>query len=230
MSTVAEANQQHFNKAAADYDNRYKETLGRIENELRDNLDLIGIKQGGRLLDYACGTGLLSRTFQSHVGQTVGIDISENMVEMFNANAAAKGLTKDQCYAYFGNLIDPSDAVGPPSLAGPEFQSFDVAGVGAGFHHFDDTILAATRLGERLKSGGTFFIVDFLPHAPLDHGHAGHHSVQHNGFSEDNTKELFDKAGLGKDFAFKKMDTVFEMKRGDTTITRHCFLARGTRI
>jgi hypothetical protein len=46
---------------ASEYDQRYEKTLGQFERELRGRGDFLGIQQGGRLLDYACGTGLLSR-------------------------------------------------------------------------------------------------------------------------------------------------------------------------
>lgn len=46
---------------ASEYDSKYEKTLGKLEQRVRDNLDWIGVKQDGRLLDYACGTGLLSR-------------------------------------------------------------------------------------------------------------------------------------------------------------------------
>lgn len=132
-------------------------------------------------------------------------------------------------HAYFGNLIDAADAAGPAALSGPEFFNFDVAGVGLGFHHFEDTTLAATRLTQRLKTGGTLFILDFLPHAPLDQSHDFKHSVAHLGFNEDNVKDMFTKAGAGKDFGFKRLDTIFKMERNGKTIERECFLARGTK-
>ena len=46
---------------AAEYDSRFEKTVGRLEKEVRGLVDFIGASEGGRLLDYACGTGLLSR-------------------------------------------------------------------------------------------------------------------------------------------------------------------------
>ncbi|KAK1844698.1 methyltransferase domain-containing protein [Colletotrichum chrysophilum] len=40
-----------------------------------------------RLLDYACGTGLISRALAQFTTHCVGIDISENMVAAYNARA-----------------------------------------------------------------------------------------------------------------------------------------------
>ncbi len=47
-------------KIAADYDRRFAKFLGEVKAEVQGNSDFIGIKKGGRLLDYACGTGFLS--------------------------------------------------------------------------------------------------------------------------------------------------------------------------
>ena len=66
-------------------------------------------------------------------------------------------------HAYQGNLCIP-DEPNPPAFASSEFQNFDIAAVGLGFHHFDDPELAAQRLVERLRPGGVLFILDFLPH------------------------------------------------------------------
>ncbi|POR35083.1 Putative methyltransferase [Tolypocladium paradoxum] len=52
-------------KLAAEYDSRYQKTLGRLEEEVRARADFVGVKKGGRPLDYACGTGLLSRVRQT---------------------------------------------------------------------------------------------------------------------------------------------------------------------
>ena len=52
-------------KIASEYDERYAKTIGPLEDELKANMDLIGTQKNGRLLDYACGTGLLSRVCTS---------------------------------------------------------------------------------------------------------------------------------------------------------------------
>ncbi|OLN86106.1 putative methyltransferase C1347.09 [Colletotrichum chlorophyti] len=128
-----------------------------------------------RLLDYACGTGLISR-----------------------------GLTKDEMHAYQGDLTDPS-APDPAPLSDTLFRDFDVAGVGLGFHHFDDPELAARRLVERLRPGGVLIIVDFLPHEAADRGLPSAHTVKHHGFSEQRMRAIFEQAGAGGGFAMEDL-------------------------
>ncbi|KAH0591876.1 hypothetical protein MHUMG1_10387 [Metarhizium humberi] len=209
-------NQAYFNKLAPDYDENFQKTIGQLHEELQQRSDFLGVKPGGRLLDYACGTGLC-----------VGIDIAESMVERYNANAKANGLALDKRAAYLGNLFSPDDP-SPAAFASPNFFNFDLAGVGLGFHHIDDCVLAAKRLSERLKPGGSLFIVDFLSHAPLDHG-ATSLGIRHHGFSEDQIRAIFDEAGVGNNFKFETMDEdiSFDHAHGGNHMVRRVFFARG---
>ncbi|EFY85992.1 2-heptaprenyl-1,4-naphthoquinone methyltransferase, putative [Metarhizium acridum CQMa 102] len=210
-------NQAYFNKLAPGYDEEFQKTLGQLYEELQKRSSFLGVKPGGRLLDYACGTGLC-----------VGIDISESMVERYNANAKADGLTQDKRAAYLGDLLSPDDP-SPAAFATPDFFNFDLAGVGLGFHHVDDCVLAAKRLSERLRPGGSLFIVDFVSHAPVDHG-ATSMGIRHHGFSEDQIRAMFDEAGVGSNFKFETMeeDVSFDHAHGSGNHTvRRVFFARG---
>jgi len=230
MSDSLNANREHFNKIAAEYDKRYEKGVGQLEDEIKASADeFIGLKQGGRVLDYACGTGLLSRAFASRASQCIGIDLAESMVEAYNAKAKSEGTFPDKKEAYLGNITLPDDP-SPEAFSDPKFYNFDLAGVGAGFHHFDDTTLSAKRLSERLKTGGVLFILDFLPHAPEATRSYG---VTHNGFTEDNVRKMFEDAGCGGDFAFKKLKEPIVFWAGENAerkMERGVFLARGAKL
>ena len=138
-----------------------------------------------------------------------------------------QGLTPDEMHAYTGNLLDPVDP-SPASLSSADFQSFDLAAVGLGFHHFGDPDFAARQLAARLRPGGVLFIVDFLPHGHHDvHAHAG---VAHHGFSEERVREIFEGAGVGKGFGLEEMGegVVFHNAGGEgKDMRRRVFIARG---
>ncbi|KAF7563854.1 hypothetical protein G7046_g275 [Stylonectria norvegica] len=200
MSNVTAENQLYFNKIANEYDQKFAGAVAQLEQQVRVKKDFIGVKAGDRLLDYACGTGMLSRVLDEDVGECVGIDLSENMVGAYNAKAKSQGAPR---VAYLGNLADPTDP-SPSALADAKFFNFDLAGVGLGWHHFDDCDLAATRLAERLKPGGTLFILDFAPNA-LDPKLAAGRGVTHHGFDEAQIKTMFEAAGVGKDFRYEQL-------------------------
>lgn len=202
-----------------------------------------------RLLDYACGTGAVTKALGSYVTQIRGIDISENMVSHYNEAARSSGLSSDQAHAMVGDLLG---AEVPAELSGEEFYNFDVAAIGLGFHHFEDPPLAVKRLTERLKADtGVLIIVDFLPFEgggthKHSHGHAhthGHHqdqdpgqaaaapshmqhTIKQHGFTSDGIKRLFDAAGL-EDFGFEvlKEPAVFDFEEGRKE--RQIFIAKG---
>ncbi|KAM7201402.1 methyltransferase [Naviculisporaceae sp. PSN 640] len=256
-TTHTHQNKEFFNNEAANYDARHEKTLSQIVEEIRARLDFIGVdwvddddseEEDGkkkeqessgktvRLLDYACGTGAVSRALAPYTTQCVGIDLSENMVAAYNARAENQGLATEEMHAYQGNLCVPDDP-SPAAFTSPEFYNFDVAAVGLGFHHFDDPELAAKRLAERLRPGGVLVILDFLPHGKFDTHHPAADTVTHHGFSEEQIQSIFTKAGVGKDFALEEFsrDVVFNRpasaeSHGSTSqMHRRIFIARGTK-
>ncbi|KAK4125120.1 S-adenosyl-L-methionine-dependent methyltransferase [Parathielavia appendiculata] len=243
-------NQEYFNKEASNYDTKHEKTLNRLLEEIRGRLDFIGAdwveaddeddddqavkkderpQKSVRLLDYACGTGLVSRALAPYTTQCVGIDLSENMVATYNTRAENQGLAASEMHAYQGNLCVPDDP-NPAAFASPEFFNFDVAAVGLGFHHFDDPSLAARRLAERLNTGGVLMIVDFMPHGTPDASHPAAHTITHHGFSKDHIRRIFEEAGVGRDFALEEMAVVFHIeKENGAVVRRNLFIARGTK-
>lgn len=182
-------------KIANEYDQRHGSTLDQLRRIVHEKKDFIGVKQGDRLLDYACGTGMISRALAQDVGECIGIDLSENMVGAYNAKAKAQGATRE---AFQGNFADPKAA----ALSDAKFFNFDAAGVGLGWHHLDEGELVAKKLVERLKPGGVFFILDFVPSSLSVEAAAGR-GVKHDGFSEEQMRSLFEGAGAGKAFSYE---------------------------
>ena len=127
-----------------------------------------------RLLDYACGPGMVTRTLAPYVDVAVGMDVSERMVERYRELAGSLDLQKLE--GIVGNLVDGEAAEekekeehdsakvnGDSSSVKEELRNFDIAVVGLGFHHFDDPVRAAKALASRLRDeGGVLLIIDFV--------------------------------------------------------------------
>ncbi|KAI1212802.1 S-adenosyl-L-methionine-dependent methyltransferase [Annulohypoxylon truncatum] len=199
------------------------------KNPVKESKNTQGKKEV-RLLDYACGTGMMSRALAPYTTQCVGIDVSENMVVAYNCRAENQGLSRDEMYAVVGDLIaldgpQPSDVLADSRLFG-----FDVATVGGGLHHFADPELAADRLVERLRPGGVLLVWDFLPHGPMS-GHVGNHGVMHHGLSEERVRKMFERAGAGQKFSLEVLGSGISIDMGrhgeKGVIRREIFLARG---
>ncbi|KAF5021819.1 hypothetical protein F66182_6145 [Fusarium sp. NRRL 66182] len=201
MADVVVENKAYFgSKIAAEYDQLNADAIVQLERGIQERIPFIGVKQGARLLDYACGTGMLSRasTLAQHTSEAIGIDLSHDMVRQYNAQAQTQGSSRQ---AYQGNLADPTDA-SPAAFADAKFFNFDVAGVGLGFHHFEKPELASKRLAERLSPGGVLFIVDFVAHK-IDPEYAAMRGITHHGFLEQQIKTMFEDAGLA-DFSYQE--------------------------
>ncbi|KAG8671824.1 hypothetical protein FPOAC2_05185 [Fusarium poae] len=199
MTDLVSENQAYFGKIANEYDQRNADAIVQLERSIQHRIPFIGIKQDSRLLDYACGTGMLSRVLSQHTSEAIGIDLSEHMVNVYNAQAQSQGSSRR---AFQGNLADPTD-ISPEAFTDAKFFGFDVAGVGLGFHHFDKPDLASKRLAERLKPGGVLFIIDFVAHK-IDPQDAAKRGIAHHGFSEEQIRNMFEDAGL-TDFAYQEL-------------------------
>ncbi|PWW78414.1 S-adenosyl-L-methionine-dependent methyltransferase [Tuber magnatum] len=222
----AEVNKQYFNDTADGYDARA--SASNIADIIGENILLRREWSGAgwdenttRVLDYACGTGLISQIIAPYTKQIIGMDISEKMVEKFNEKVKNQGIPEEEMRAIVADLCA---AELDPSLSNPEYHNFDVIVCGFAFHHFDNVQLAAKRLAERLKpNSGVLLVIDFKPHPPppnhtANHGGHAHHgghqhlghgcqgksatelnaqdTVAHSGFSQKHMRKVFEDAGL----------------------------------
>ncbi|KAH0564974.1 hypothetical protein GP486_001637 [Trichoglossum hirsutum] len=255
MADISEANRKHFDERASSYDNKawHHKLFDQLTREIQERKDWIGVswiedssdsdprerltegeaERTVRVLDYACGTGMISRTFAPLVSELRGVDISENMVHEYNTRASNQGLSPQEMSAICGDLLAHTPS---SSLATKEYFNFDLAVVGLGFHHFTDPLLAAKRLVERLKPAtGILLVIDFMPHAPvapIHHGqhpsHGVEHVIAHHGFAEEVTKKIFEEAGC-VDIDVVILGKGFTMGEGEVKHERSIFLARGRR-
>lgn len=199
-----------------------------------------------RLLDYACGTGAITKALGPFVHTVIGIDVAEKMVEAYNNAAAAttstdtRGATKQRMHAVVGDLCGPTVTSNllPSAPDAHEYTNFDIAVVGLGFHHFESPSRSLSRLGERLRPHtGVLVIVDFLPFTKHLNRPDGQrvdfpemqHTIKHAGFTIQQMRDLFEDAGF-VDFDMAVLEdepAVMELKTG--TVERTLFVAKGRR-
>lgn len=126
------------------------------------------------------------------INESVGVDVSEGMVDRFNKLSSAGLASGAKAQAHVGNLLSST----PPSeFASPQYQDFDIAAIGLGFHHFSDHVAALQTLAGRLKSGGVLLIIDFQDDG-TDLPGTTKEVVRLSGFSEGLMKSMFEDAGL----------------------------------
>ncbi|MDR2414512.1 MAG: bifunctional demethylmenaquinone methyltransferase/2-methoxy-6-polyprenyl-1,4-benzoquinol methylase UbiE [Odoribacteraceae bacterium] len=111
----------------------------------------------GRVLDIACGTGDLSLASARRGARVVGVDISENMLEIARAKLLDRGLS-DRVTFQCGDA---------ESLAFPD-ASFDAVTIAFGARNFEHLDRALREILRVLRPGGRLIILEFsTPTAPF---------------------------------------------------------------
>lgn len=124
------------------------------------DLDIEGINKNvwdedrTRVLDFACGTGLVSEALAPYAKQIIGVDISPDMVRVYNEKMYNHGIPKEEMQAIVADIMEPGQA------PVPEFQNFDAAVASMCYHHLEDTARATKALASRLRSGGRLYVID----------------------------------------------------------------------
>jgi SAM-dependent methyltransferase len=179
------------------------------------------------------------------------------MVQEYNTRVG-QSTTVLEISASVGNFLDPTNS-SPEGFESEEFHNFDLAAVGLGFHYFEDPILAATRLAARLKEGGCLLIIDFILNEKSGeggegegdrkgngnghrhcHGFGKHHGCGNGdaavaqtkrrlGFGEEEMRDIFRSAGVGKDFDFEVIAKGAMFETPSCSMIQDVFMARGTK-
>jgi ubiquinone/menaquinone biosynthesis C-methylase UbiE len=122
----------------------------RDEPGLRLLVALSGAKPSDRVLDVACGPGLLTLAFAEACAEVRGIDATDALLERARAEAARRGRTHVQFARGDVNHLDLGDA------------GFDVVSCRAAFHHFPDPARVLGEMARVTKPGGTLLVADML--------------------------------------------------------------------
>ncbi|KAH8707093.1 S-adenosyl-L-methionine-dependent methyltransferase [Phaeosphaeriaceae sp. PMI808] len=216
-ATMAWSEQRPINKASRE----------RLAYHTCQHLDFIGVNfepgSATQMLDYACGTGFLSRIFAPHISSIKAMDTSPTMVDIYNARVDELGDQHQETCAIVGNLLcDPPE---PSTLVVEEYSTFDLVVVGAALHHFPCAGEAVKRLGECLRAGGVLYIQDLFASTEL----AEEAGMRPRGYTREEVEEMFKNAGF-VDFKFELLPEEFEMELPTEQVLKiQCFAARAAK-
>jgi ubiquinone/menaquinone biosynthesis C-methylase UbiE len=104
-----------------------------------------------RVLDVACGGGLVARAFAPHVRHATGIDVTPAMLETARKAAAEKRLANTSW--------DQGDVATLPYADG----SFTIVATRFSFHHFVDAQVVLREMVRVCAPGGRIVVVDSCP-------------------------------------------------------------------
>ncbi len=131
-----------WDKAAGDYEDGWRAQLEPAQSLM---LDLAALRPGERVLDVACGTGLVSFRIAHEVGAdglVVGTDISGEMVGAARRIAAERNVGNVRFERFDAEDLSLDD------------EPFDVALCGLGLMYVPDPVTALKEMSRLLKPGG----------------------------------------------------------------------------
>jgi demethylmenaquinone methyltransferase/2-methoxy-6-polyprenyl-1,4-benzoquinol methylase len=152
-----------FNAKAEQWDVQTPHDMAKVELLIQ----LLGIKQGHRLLDAGTGTGVLVPVLSRYTGEKNinAIDIAEKMINLAKQKFSAAQIT-----------FITGDALTYPF----ETESFDHVICFSVFPHFDDKLKALNRFSDLLCPGGLLSILHSQSRMKINsvHTHIRHMPVQ----------------------------------------------------
>jgi len=218
----SEANKAHFDDTEAE---KYDKRPQAAEMARRQSDAMIKAypfdESKTTVLDFACGTGLISRELAAHTNKIVGVDISEAMVKQYNQRVENQGIPPEEMRAVCTELkgtVEELDGV-----------KFDVIVCASAYHHFESIEEVTRTLAFHLKPGGYLMVSDIMKPSNGDevfpHDGAHIHIVAHKGgFDETDIRKAFDAADL-HDTSFDKITSTKWVNGRSIDI----FLAKGVK-
>ncbi|HLH76975.1 MAG TPA: methyltransferase domain-containing protein [Candidatus Binataceae bacterium] len=116
----------------------------RDPNRLRELVELSGVQAGARVLDLACGPGLVAQAFAAITGRVIGLDLTEGMLREAGERAR------------FPVALVRGDAEQIPLLSG----TMDLGVMRYTVHHLPRPKVVVGELARVLKAGGRAVILD----------------------------------------------------------------------
>ena len=144
---------EFFDRCAPSWDAE----LIRSDRKISIILDNAGVKQGSRVLDVACGTGVLMPDYLSRGAEVTGIDISPEMIKLAEQKYAGTGVR------FICGDVEAAD-VG---------QDFDAIVAYNAFPHFPDPERLIFRLSGLLAEGGILTVAHGMSREKIDAHHHG---------------------------------------------------------
>lgn len=143
-----------FNKAAESWDSNSHKDWSKIHSLL----DSLHIQNGDRILDVACGTGIISQELYRRSGRAVtAIDLSEEMIQQ----AKKKGIPEDEVEFSCRDFYDL------------DLGEFDLIVIFDAYPHFLDLARFKKALLKNLSPDGRFAIIHDLGRQQLHDCHKG---------------------------------------------------------
>lgn len=171
---------EHFDQAAATWDlaDRRVALAQGVAQAIEARVPL---SKDQKVLDFGCGTGLVSLALAAKVGAIHGADTSPEMLKVLEGKAKAKGVPLQ---------LIALDATGAGDLAGP----YDLIVSSMTLHHIADVAALFHRFMKHLHVGGQVALADLDEEDGTFHDAAV--SIHHRGFPREQISSWLEEAGF----------------------------------
>lgn len=196
---MTDPNVERFNRESAQWDMNTAR-LNMAENIVKAIVCRIHPDTSMRVLDYGCGSGLITLGLAGRVGSITGVDSSRGMLDLLEAkliNSNIKNVTVLQGSALDGVLND--------------LEPFDLVVSNMVLHHIEDPASFIKTLFRVLKCGGRLAISDLCEEDGSFH--EDKQGVYHNGFNP----ETLIKFAVDAGFTSVRVDEVWKMEKQTST-------------
>jgi len=146
------------------------------------------ITNESEILDFGCGTGLVSLNFCDKAKSILGVDLSQKMVEIYNKKSKIL------------NCNAKAEAIDVNNVN----KRFDIIVASMVFHHIENIQEMLNVLSDKLKQNGKLFIADLYEEDGSFHD-KGNDDVFHFGFEKDDF--------LNKNFKIVDFRNIYTIKK-----------------
>ena len=171
------SNKRDFDKEAATWETPPRVKLA--EDVARAIVEHVPLKANMDILDFGCGTGLVSLALRPKVRSVTGVDSSQGMLDVLNEKASRANVKT------FHLDLDKG-----ASLPG----SYHVIVTSMAMHHIKDIKTLFNKLSEAILPGGYLAVADLDPEGGRFHDN--HDGVFHHGFDREALRQMFAEVGL----------------------------------
>jgi 2-polyprenyl-3-methyl-5-hydroxy-6-metoxy-1,4-benzoquinol methylase len=170
-----------FDREAASWDEKPERV--RLANDIADAIrSEITLTLDMNVLDFGCGTGLVTLRLQPFVASITGADSSQGMLNILSAKIAQQNLANVRTL-----YLDPDRS---ESLAGP----YHLIVSSMTFHHVKDIHSLVALYYRSIAPEGYLAIADLDSEGGMFHG--SNEGVFHPGFERDELRRVFTEAGF----------------------------------
>lgn len=176
---------KHFDEVSS----RWDENPGRVKmagQHFEAIQQHVSLHTGMRVLDYGCGTGLVSLALRPYVQSVIGLDGSAGMIAVMNEKIRSGGLQHCE-----GRAFDPNAEL----LPGIPDASLDLIVSTMTFHHVPDIRAVLKEFRRALTPSGQVCVLDLATEDGSFHEDPNSGAV-HKGFSAEELHAAFSAVGL----------------------------------